>query len=76
MALSTVATQSLEEVAAVAIGPLWFQLYVYRNARDLAQRLAKRAERAGYGAIVLTVDAPRFGKKERELRQVPASAAC
>lgn len=68
MALSTVVTPSLEEVAAVAMCPLWFQLYVYQGARGLAERLVKRAERAGYRAIVLTVDAPRFGKKERGLR--------
>jgi 4-hydroxymandelate oxidase len=68
MALSTVATRSLEEVAAAPAGPLWFQLYVYRGARDLAERLVRRAERAGYRAIVLTVDAPRFGHQERGLR--------
>ena len=43
MALSTVATRSLEEVAAVATGPLWFQLYVYKGAREFAERLARRA---------------------------------
>jgi isopentenyl diphosphate isomerase/L-lactate dehydrogenase-like FMN-dependent dehydrogenase len=68
MALSTVVTPSLEEVAAVAAGPLWFQLYVYRGTREFAERLVRRAERAGYRAVVLTVDAPRFGNKERELR--------
>lgn len=68
MALSTVITPSLEEVAASATGPLWFQLYVYKGARDLAESLVRRAERAGYRAIILTVDAPRFGHKERELR--------
>lgn len=68
MALSTVVSRSLEEVAGVAAGPLWFQLYVYQGARELAERLVRRAERAGYHAIVLTVDAPRFGRKERELR--------
>jgi 4-hydroxymandelate oxidase len=68
MALSTVVTPSLEEVAAVAAGHLWFQLYVYRGAREFAERLVRRAERTGYRAIVLTVDTPRFGNKERELR--------
>ena len=68
MALSTVTTRSLEEVAAVATGPLWFQLYVYRGARDLAEGLVHRAERAGYRAILLTIDAPRFGNQERGLR--------
>jgi 4-hydroxymandelate oxidase len=68
MALSTVATLNLEEVAAAPTEPLWFQLYVYRGARDLTERLVRRAERAGYRAIVLTVDAPRFGHQERGLR--------
>jgi 4-hydroxymandelate oxidase len=68
MALSTVATRSLKEVAAVPTGPLWFQLYVYRGARGLAERLVRRADHAGYRAIVLTVDAPRFGHRERGLR--------
>jgi isopentenyl diphosphate isomerase/L-lactate dehydrogenase-like FMN-dependent dehydrogenase len=68
MTLSTVTTRTLEEVAAVATGPLWFQLYVYRGARDLAEGLVHRAERAGYRAILLTVDAPRFGNRERGLR--------
>ena len=68
MALSTVSTRRLEDVAAVATGPLWFQLYVYRGARDFGERLIRRVERAGYQAIVLTVDSPRWGRKERFLR--------
>ena len=78
MAVSTVVTPSLEEVAAVAAGHLWFQLYVYRGAREFAERLVRRAERAGYRAIVLAVDAPRFGNKERELRpgaELPSDCA-
>ncbi len=67
MTLSTAATRSLEEVAAAASGPLWFQLYVYRE-RQLTERMVRRAEDAGYRALVLTVDAPRWGRKERELR--------
>ncbi len=67
MAVSTVSTRSLEDIAAAATGSLWFQLYIYRS-RDLAQRLVRRAERAGYEAIVLTVDSPRSGPKEGFLR--------
>ena len=67
MAVSTVSTRPLEVIAAAATGGLWFQLYVYRS-RDLAGRLVQRAERAGYGAIVLTVDSPRWGRKEGFLR--------
>ena len=68
MAVSTVSTRSLEDVAAAARGPLWFQLYVYKGARSFAEGLVRRAERAGYGAVVLTVDAPHWGRKERFLR--------
>jgi 4-hydroxymandelate oxidase len=68
MAVSTVSTRSLEEIAAAAAGPLWFQLYVYRGARDFAEKLVRRAERAGYKAVVLTVDSPRWGRKDRFLR--------
>ena len=67
MALSTVSSRSLEEVAAAASGPLWFQVYVYRD-REFAAHLARRAERAGYEALVLTVDSPRWGRKESSMR--------
>ena len=64
--LSTVSSRSLEEVADVSSGPRWFQLYV--NNRSQARRLVERAEAAGYGAIVLTVDLPELGYRERDLR--------
>jgi len=64
--LSTVSSRSLEEVAEVSKGPRWFQLYV--NNRPQARRLVERAEAAGYGAIVLTVDLPELGYRERDLR--------
>lgn len=67
MAVSTVSSRSIEEVSACATGPLWFQLYVYRS-RGLAERLVRRAERAGCRALVLTADSPRWGRKERFLR--------
>jgi len=67
MAVSTASSRSLEEISASATEPLWFQLYVYRP-RPFAERLVRRAESAGYRAIVLTVDAPRWGRKERFLR--------
>ena len=68
MAVSTVSTRRLEDVAAAASGPLWFQLYVYEGALRFAESLVRRAEAAGYGAIVLTVDSPRWGRKERFAR--------
>jgi 4-hydroxymandelate oxidase len=67
MVLSTMSTVSLEDVAAAATQPLWFQLYVQPD-RELTRRLVGRAEAAGYQALVLTVDAPVLGPRYRELR--------
>ena len=67
MCVSTVASMTLEEVAAAASGPLWFQLYVYKD-RDVTRDLVARAEAAGYQALVLTVDTPRLGRRERDVR--------
>ena len=52
---------------AVATGPVWFQLYVFKD-REVTASLVKRAEAAGCKAIVLTVDAPVLGKRERDVR--------
>ena len=68
MVASTLATKSLEEIAEAATGPLWFQLYVYRD-RGITERLIARAEAAGYRALALTVDTPRLGRRERDLRR-------
>ena len=67
MTVSTRSTTTLEEVAAAADAPLWFQLYVYRD-RDVTRSLVERAEAAGYEALVLTVDAPLLGRRERDAR--------
>jgi isopentenyl diphosphate isomerase/L-lactate dehydrogenase-like FMN-dependent dehydrogenase len=68
MCLSTLATASPFEVAAAAPGaPRWFQLYVFRD-RGVTRALVQQAADNGYGAIVLTVDAPRLGRRERDLR--------
>jgi 4-hydroxymandelate oxidase len=66
MILSTAATCSIEDVAAVG-GNQWFQLYVYAD-RGLTKALVERAEAAGMKAVVLTVDAPVLGRRERDLR--------
>jgi isopentenyl diphosphate isomerase/L-lactate dehydrogenase-like FMN-dependent dehydrogenase len=75
MTLSTVSSVPLEEVAAAApAGARWFQLYCYEDRAD-TERLVARAHRAGYRAIVLTVDAPILGRRERDVRnrfEVPA----
>ena len=72
MAVSTESTRTLEEIAQVATGPLWFQLYFSGFTRGHAERLVKRAEAAGYRAIVVTVDSSRWGQKERHARSEAA----
>jgi isopentenyl diphosphate isomerase/L-lactate dehydrogenase-like FMN-dependent dehydrogenase len=67
MVTSTTSNRSLEEIAAAAGGPLWFQLYTY-GGFEISASLVKRAEVAGYRAIVLTVDLPRVGRRERDIR--------
>jgi 4-hydroxymandelate oxidase len=67
MTLSTLSNCSIEEVAAAAAGPLWFQLYVYRD-REATRELVGRAEAAGYSALVLTVDAQVWATRERDVR--------
>jgi len=66
MMLSTGSNYSMEEVSQAASGPLWFQLY--HRGYDLSEILVRRAEEAGFKAIVLTVDTPSPSPKERDLR--------
>jgi 4-hydroxymandelate oxidase len=66
---STSASHSLEAIAAAA-GPLrWFQLYTQDDTGPRTEALLRRAEAAGYRAIVLTVDLAVSGLRERELRE-------
>jgi 4-hydroxymandelate oxidase len=67
MVVSTIATYSLEDVAAAAQGTRWFQLYLYRD-RGVSGAMVRRAEAAGYHALVLTVDTPRLGRRLRDQR--------
>lgn len=67
MCLSTFSSRSMEDVAAASDGPKWFQLYMHKD-RGVAKDMIERAVRAGYEAIVLTVDLPVGGYRERELR--------
>jgi 4-hydroxymandelate oxidase len=72
MVLSAQASQRLEDVAALVRdeagrGPLWFQLYLQRE-RAHTLELVQRAEAAGFEALVLTVDAPTSGARDRERR--------
>jgi 4-hydroxymandelate oxidase len=65
---STLATTSLEDVAAAAPGaPRWFQLYVHQD-REFTARLIARAKAAGYGAIVVTCDTPVLGRRCADVR--------
>ncbi|MEX0791462.1 MAG: alpha-hydroxy acid oxidase, partial [Actinomycetota bacterium] len=65
--LSSLSTTAMEEVFAEASSPKWFQLYIYKD-RGLTRELITRAEGAGAEAIVLTVDAPGWGNRERDAR--------
>lgn len=67
MTVSTQSSVSLEEIASDASAPLWFQLY-FQHDRGFTAELVRRAERAGYMAIVLTADAPATGARYREQR--------
>lgn len=57
MLVSSLASQSLESIAAASERPLWFQLY-WQGSREATLRLLRRAETAGYAVVVVTVDAP------------------
>lgn len=65
--LSTAATTSIEDIAAIASGPLWFQMYVQRD-RGFTLELVRRAEAAGCRALMLTVDTPVLGARDRDHR--------
>jgi 4-hydroxymandelate oxidase len=66
--LSTMASRSIEDVAAGAPGGTrWFQLYLQSDP-DASRTLVERAEAAGFGAIVVTVDLPVLGYRESDLR--------
>jgi 4-hydroxymandelate oxidase len=65
--LSTLGSCTIEEVARAARRPSWFQLYVLRD-RGVSKSLIERAEAAGFDALVVTVDLPVVGYRERDLR--------
>jgi isopentenyl diphosphate isomerase/L-lactate dehydrogenase-like FMN-dependent dehydrogenase len=66
MLLSSAATHTMEEVAETNC-PRWFQLY-WVNDRDICASFVRRAEEAGYGAIVVTLDTLTLGWRPRDLR--------
>jgi 4-hydroxymandelate oxidase len=67
MILSSLSNTRVEDVCRAATCPVWFQLYVYRD-RGATAALVARAEAAGALALVLTVDAPFLGRRERDVR--------
>jgi len=65
--ISTASSWSIEETAAEATGPLWFQLYLWRS-REVVSGLVERAREAGCTALVVTVDVVVNGKRPRDHR--------
>ncbi|MFC7545972.1 alpha-hydroxy acid oxidase [Plantactinospora sp. GCM10030261] len=75
--VSVFSSVSLEDVAKAATGPLWFQLYCLRD-RAVTRDLIDRAAAAGYRALVLGVDLPVIGYRDRDIRnrfRLPPSTA-
>lgn len=67
MTVSTMANHTIEEIAAASTGPKWFQLYMPKS-RDEALALLRRAEAAGYSAIVFAIDAFAPGSSDSTIR--------
>lgn len=65
--VATTSSHSAAEVRSASTGPLWFQLYAWRD-RGLTGELIDRAKDAGCGALVFTVDTPIPGRRERDTR--------
>jgi isopentenyl diphosphate isomerase/L-lactate dehydrogenase-like FMN-dependent dehydrogenase len=65
--VAAMASCSVEEVAAAAAGPLWFQMYIWRD-RGLVADMLGRAQAAGLPVLVLTLDVPRAGDRDRDRR--------
>jgi 4-hydroxymandelate oxidase len=67
MVVSSLTSRRHADIAAASDGPRWLQLYVLRDRQQTLDHIAE-AKQAGYGAIVLTVDMPYVGRRERDLR--------
>ncbi len=65
--LSTMSGHRLEDVRAASSGPVWYQLYLI-GGREAGEAALARAKAAGYGALVVTVDTPVAGLRERDVR--------
>ncbi len=66
--LSTMGTRSMEEVAEVSTGRLWYQVYVWRD-KGLVAEMIRRAAAAGFEALCITVDTAMLGRRERDVRR-------
>jgi isopentenyl diphosphate isomerase/L-lactate dehydrogenase-like FMN-dependent dehydrogenase len=67
MTVSTLTTCTHAEIAAASAGPRWLQLYVTNDRQQTLDHIAEARE-AGYSAVVVTVDVPYVGRRERDLR--------
>ena len=65
--LSTISGHKLEDVQAASKGPVWYQLYLV-GGREVAEAGIDRARRAGFSALVVTIDTPVAGMRERDPR--------
>src|SRR5436853_2109350 len=65
--LSTISGHKLENVRAASKGPVWYQLYLV-GGREVAEGAIDRARRAGFSALVVTIDTPVAGMRERDPR--------
>ncbi len=65
--LSTISGHKLEDVRAASSGPVWYQLYLV-GGREAAEAAIERARAAGFSALVITIDTPVAGMRERDLR--------
>jgi len=65
--LSTISGHRLEDVKAASAGPVWYQLYIV-GGREAAEEAIARARVAGFSALVVTVDTPIGGMRERDIR--------
>lgn len=65
--LSTISGHRLEDVKLGSSGPVWYQLYLV-GGREAAEAAIERAHRAGFSALVITIDTPVAGMRERDLR--------
>ncbi len=66
--LSTISGHKMEDVRAASSGPVWYQLYVVGAARVSGEAAIERARAAGFSALVVTIDTPVAGLRERDVR--------